>query len=150
MKTIWFTGIPGSGKSTLANKLHLYLEHHGKATIYLDDEAIKRATQDRIMEAASVLANGRYDVPYTVIIASTNVPGSNFGGVSVYCDCTVERAAKRDYERYPDKDSFETRLQAFKTSWITHSRLYGDMCDLKVETGKESIEDSFKKVKEVL
>jgi len=146
MKTLWFTGIPASGKSTLAMKTHLYLEHAGKPTILLDDEAVKRASQSKIIEAAQVLTRGS-QMPYTIIIASCIAP-MNFTGTLIYCECSIKEVAMRDFDRYPDKDTYEKRLESFKNAW---SHFIGPQeYDIKVNTGIHTIAECFETIKKQL
>ena len=151
MKTIWITGIPGSGKSTLAERLHLYLEHEGKLTIYLDDEAIKRADPQKIMNCANALVKDTYDKNmYTLIVASTKLPFpfNSFGGFCVYCECPYELAAMRDFKRYPG-GTLEERKKSFRQNWGTHD-LHSDIADLKINTAHESEDKCFEELKKYI
>jgi len=107
---ILFNGVPSSGKSTLAYKLHLYLEHQGHETVYLDDEVIKRLNNDQIAKIVDVCAS-----PVAIMVSTSPYIDAD---IKFWCVTDPETAWKRDCERLErEHASSKSKLNTFIEFW---------------------------------
>lgn len=160
--TIWFTGLPGSGKTTLANLLVNHWKGLGKRAEILDGDGLRAALrgtvgfskEDRrrnvVSASFTAMMLNRHDVfvaaafisPYRSIRQEVKeMIGLSF--VEVFVDCPVEICQKRDPKGLYKKAA---KGEIKGMTGIDDPYEVPEKPDLILETGKESIQDSLKKL----
>jgi adenylyl-sulfate kinase len=162
---LWFTGLSGSGKSTLATYLAPLLQKQGHKVEILDGDEIRQTLSKglgfskedrdtnirRIGLVARLLArNGVCAVtaaisPYKDVRDEQRAKTKNF--VEVYCQCSIEELTDRD-----TKGLYRKALAGEIKNFTGVNDPYEPPTSPEVvcDTGKESIEDSAKKILAVL
>jgi adenylylsulfate kinase len=159
--TIWFTGLPSCGKTTITNQIAVILKNKGYQVEQLDgdivrrlvskdlgfskedrDENIRRAiflaktlTRDHAVVLASFVS------PYRKLRREARKEIKNF--VEVYVRCPIEICKQRDVKGMYKK-ALEGKIKNF--TGVDDPYEEPEHPELIVDTNKESIEESVKKV----
>lgn len=159
--TVWFTGLPCSGKTTIADELADILKKKGLNVERLDgdivrkdltndlgfskkdrDENIRRVTfVAKLLTRNNVIVLATFVSPYSKRRKKTRREIGEF--LEVYVKCPVEECIKRDV-----KGMYEKALRGEITGFTGVDDPYEEPInpDLVLETHKESVEESVKKV----
>ena len=163
--TLWFTGLSGSGKSTLATYLLPILRERGKNVEVLDGDEVREnlskglgfSKEDRdtnirrIGYVANMLSrNGVVSIcaaisPYAELRDEIRAMTKTF--VEVYVEAPLEVVEERDTKGLYKK----ARAGIIKNfTGISDPYEAPTACEVTVHTGSESIEESARKILEVL
>ncbi len=164
---IWLTGLSASGKSTVAREVELALVENGINSYVLDGDNIRQGLNSnlgfspddrkenirRIGEVAKLFCEANV-VTLTAFIspyksdrelARKLVPEGQF--FEIYCGATVEECESRDPKGLYKK---ARAGQIPEFTGISAPYEAPDKAELVLETGKESLEESTKKVLQLL
>ena len=160
---IWFTGLSGSGKSTIANLVEYALFNEGIKTYSLDGDNIRKginndlsfSPKDRMENIRRIaeIANLMIDAGLVVLAAfvspykkdrekiRTIVKDVNF--VEIYVNTSLEECERRDVKGLYKK----ARLGEIKNmTGISAPYEAPENPDIEIDTEKENIEDSVKRI----
>jgi adenylylsulfate kinase len=160
---IWLTGLSGSGKSTLANLLEQHLVEKGVHTYILDGDNIRTGLNKdldfsesgrienirRIGEVAKLFVDAGIVVITAFIspfrsdraLAASLAGEGNF--IEVFVDCPLEICEQRDVKGLYKK-ARAGEIQNF--TGISSPFEPADTADVKVQTHRESTEESLDKI----
>ncbi len=166
-KLIWFTGLSGSGKSTLANQVEIYLHKQGKKTYVLDGDNIRGGLNKdldftpqgreenlrRIAETAKLFIDAGV-ITLAAFISPMQkdrdkikqiVGTENF--IEVFVNASVEACEKRDV-----KGLYKKARAGEIPNFTGISAPYEkpENPTIEINSDFESIEDSIKKVIEII
>ncbi len=164
---LWFTGLSASGKSTVAREVELALVENGINAYVLDGDNIRQGLNSnlgfspedrkenirRIGEVAKLFCEGNvitltaFISPYKADrdLARKLVPAGQF--FEIYCAASVEDCEKRD-----PKGLYKKARAGLIPEFTGVSAPYEapDQPELALETGKETLEESTKRVLNLL
>ena len=164
---VWFTGLSGSGKSTVAREVELALVENGKNTYVLDGDNIRHGLNKnlgfspddrkenirRIGEVAKLFCEANVTVltafisPYRTDrdLARSLVPKGQF--FEIYCEAPLEICEQRDV-----KGLYKKARAGVIPEFTGISAPYEapDQAELILHTGKESLEESTRRLLDLL
>lgn len=164
--TLCFTGISGSGKSTLAKKLEAYLKKKSYHCSLIDGDQLRNelgqlfgyTKEERMKNSQIVRVLAKYLKNQGVVnIISIVAPYEKmrqdlrkFIGepyIEVFVDCSYDTCAQRDVKGYykKQKDGLLNNLNGADDVYETPAN-----SDIVVQTDKETIEESLKKIVDFL
>jgi adenylylsulfate kinase len=157
----WLTGLSGSGKSTLAKKLELYLQSVNRSVVALDGDKIreqfpstgysKEERDEHIKRVAITAALLEQQGSFVVVSLISPYAESRYEARNrcqnfheIYLSADVEICKQRDV-----KGLYKKALQGLIKNFTGVSDVYEIPFnpELKIETGTETIETSFLKLK---
>ena len=164
---VWFTGLSGSGKSTLAHAVEEQLHGMGCKTFVFDGDNVRHglcsdlgfsikdrsenlrriAEMARLFLDAGVIALCAFISPMRADRQKVSAIVGAGSFLEIYCDCSVEICEQRDV-----KGLYKKARAGMIKSYTGISSPYEapEHSDLRLETGKEALEDCVGKVVEVL
>lgn len=160
---LWFTGLSGSGKSTVSSEVELQLVGQGKFATVLDGDNVRHGLNNnlgfsdadrkenirRVGEVAKLFCEANVIVLTAFIspfradrdFVRAIVPEGSF--IEIYCAASVEECEKRDPKGLYKK----ARAGAIKDfTGISSPYESPENPELVLHTGKESLDESVKKV----
>lgn len=160
---LWFTGLSGSGKSTVSSEVELQLVGQGKFATVLDGDNVRHGLNNnlgfsdadrkenirRVGEVAKLFCEANVIVLTAFIspfradrdFVRAIVPEGSF--IEIYCAASIEECEKRDPKGLYKK----ARAGAIKDfTGISSPYESPENPELVLYTGKESLEESVKKV----
>jgi len=163
--TIWFTGLSASGKTTLSTQLYKDLKHLGiENVVLLDGDALRDRLKNHNFDTKN---RGKIGFQKAKIALELNDSGKIvlISGIAhkrrirndirkmfvnyfeIFLDCSVENCIKRDY-----KGNYKKAMSGDLKNFIgiTESYEVSDKYDLKLDTGKLSIEFCAAKILEII
>ena len=159
--SLWFTGMSGSGKSTLANLLAEELRKRGHLVEVLDGDEIRThlskglgfSKEDRdtnirrigyvakLLSRNGVVAISAAISPYRDVRDELRREHQRF--FEVFMDCTIEKLSERDVKGLYKK-ALAGEIKNF--TGISDPYEAPHHPELVIDSGKETVEESFKKL----
>lgn len=166
-KIIWFTGLSGSGKSTLANALEIALNKQGKLTFLLDGDVVRQglnqdlgfSDQDRtenirriahvakLMMDAGLIVICAFISPFRVERRLARELAGNNRFIEVYLNTPINVCEDRDVKGLYQKarSGNLSNLSGMGSNYEAPENP-----DLTIDTSQTSIDESIRKIQEVL
>jgi adenylylsulfate kinase len=155
--TLWFTGLPCSGKSVLADAVAEDLKKRGMKVERLDGDIVRKSlTRDlgfseedrnmniervtfvaKLLTRNGVIVLASFVSPYNKIRAYSRKEIGDY--ILVYVKCSLEECEKRDVKGMYAK-ARAGKIKDF--TGINHPFEEPDTADIKVETDKQTVEES--------
>ncbi|RMF94271.1 MAG: adenylyl-sulfate kinase [Candidatus Schekmanbacteria bacterium] len=159
--TLWFTGLSGSGKTTLAREVEAILLERGMKVEVLDADIVRTnlskglgfSKEDRdtnirrigfvcnLLSRNGVVAIAAAISPYKAVREENRRLIKNY--VEVYCKCPLETLTERDVKGLYAK-ALKGEIKNF--TGVDDPYEEPDNAEVVVDTSKESIEESVKKI----
>lgn len=159
--TLWFTGLSGSGKSTLSEKVNAELRRRGLKVELLDGDEVRTnlskgltfSKEDRDINVKRIgwvcnllTRNGVWAItaaisPYRDVRDANRDLIGNF--IEIYVECSIEKLTERDV-----KGLYKKALAGEIKNFTGVSDPYEAPLnpEIKVNSEKETVEESFKKI----
>ncbi len=162
---IWFTGLPCSGKTTLSKEVEKYFQDRNLPIQRLDGDVVRKTISkdlgfskkdrdeniERMSYIAQMLSNNGVHVvsafvsPYKKIRDFTRSLCNNF--IEIYVDCSIETCKDRDVKGMYAK-AIKGEIKDF--TGVQDPFEIPEYPDIVVNTDKESIDESLKKIIEYI
>ena len=159
--TLWFTGLSGAGKSTLATRCEEIFLERGMKVEVLDGDVVRTSLskglgfskEDRdtnirrigwvchILTRNDVVAIGAAISPYQAIRNENRKMIGRF--CEVYCKCPIDVLTKRDVKGLYEK-ALRGEIKGF--TGVDDPYEAPDKPEVVIESDKESVDDSVKKI----